>query len=227
MPATVSWSRKDGRRVVGDGAVGLCGVIASKRLGADQILLLGSNPERTALGQEFGATDIVPQRGEEAVERVRELTQHGAHSVLGCVGLEQAVETSLAIARPGVAWAFPSATPQPRALRSGGTHRSQAGRRRFAPTSTSYYPTCSRAESSGARLRSHRVRRGRAGGLPRDERPRSAQVPDQAVERSRPRPVLPAAAPASRRRPATRRPERGSHAGRRAAQPQRAPLPLG
>jgi len=87
--------------VVGDGAVGLCGVIASKRLGAEQIILLGSNPERTALGQEFGATDIVTERGEEAVERVRELTDDGAHSVLECVGLEQAVETALAIARPG------------------------------------------------------------------------------------------------------------------------------
>ena len=87
--------------VVGDGAVGLCGVIASKRLGAERIILLGSNPERTALGQEFGATDVVRERGEEAVERVRELTTHGAHSVLECVGLEQAVETALAIARPG------------------------------------------------------------------------------------------------------------------------------
>jgi threonine dehydrogenase-like Zn-dependent dehydrogenase len=87
--------------VVGDGAVGLCGVIASKRLGAERIILLGSNPERTALGQELGATDVVRERGEEAVERVRELTEHGAQSVLECVGLEQAVETALAIARPG------------------------------------------------------------------------------------------------------------------------------
>jgi threonine dehydrogenase-like Zn-dependent dehydrogenase len=62
--------------VVGDGAVGLCGVIASKRLGAERIILLGSNPERTALGHEFGATDVVRERGEEAVERVRELTEH-------------------------------------------------------------------------------------------------------------------------------------------------------
>ncbi len=80
--------------VVGDGAVGLCGVIASKRLGAERIILLGSNPERITLGQEFGATDIVRERGEEAVERVRELTEHGAHSVLECVGLDQAVETA-------------------------------------------------------------------------------------------------------------------------------------
>jgi len=88
--------------VVGDGAVGLCGVIASKRLGAEQIVLLGNNPERIALGQEFGATDIVRDRGDEAVERVRELTGGlGAHSVLECVGLEQAVVTALEIARPG------------------------------------------------------------------------------------------------------------------------------
>ena len=89
--------------VVGDGAVGLCGVIAAKRLAAEQIILLGNNPERIALGQEFGATDIVRERGrDEAVERVRELTGGlGAHSVLECVGLEQAIVTALEIARPG------------------------------------------------------------------------------------------------------------------------------
>src|SRR6476619_6928136 len=86
---------------VGDGAVGLCGVIASKRLGAERIILLGNNPDRTALGQEFGATDVVRERGDAAAERVRELTRYGAHSVLECVGLEQAVDTALAVARPG------------------------------------------------------------------------------------------------------------------------------
>jgi threonine dehydrogenase-like Zn-dependent dehydrogenase len=88
--------------VVGDGAVGLCGVIASKRLGAEQIILLGNNPERVALGREFGATDVVPERGDEAIERVRELTGGlGAHAVLECVGLELALDTALAITRPG------------------------------------------------------------------------------------------------------------------------------
>ncbi len=88
--------------VVGDGAVGLCGVIASKRLAADQIILLGNNPERVALGREFGATDVVSERGDEAVERVRELTRGlGAHAVLECVGLELALDTALAVARPG------------------------------------------------------------------------------------------------------------------------------
>src|SRR4029077_6868208 len=82
--------------------VGLCGVIAAKRLGAEQIILLGSQPHRVALGRQFGATDIVGQRGDEAVERVHELTGGlGAHSVLECVGLAQAVDTALAIAQPG------------------------------------------------------------------------------------------------------------------------------
>jgi threonine dehydrogenase-like Zn-dependent dehydrogenase len=88
--------------VVGDGAVGLCGVIAAKRLGAERIILLGGHPDRVALGREFGATDVVSERGEEAVERVRDLTDGlGAHSVLECVGLEQSTLTALHIARPG------------------------------------------------------------------------------------------------------------------------------
>ena len=88
--------------VVGDGAVGLCGVIAARRLGAERIILLGRHPDRIALGQAFGATDIVSERGAAAVERVRELTNgSGAHSVLECVGLEQAMSTSINIARPG------------------------------------------------------------------------------------------------------------------------------
>ena len=88
--------------VVGDGAVGLCGVIAAKRLGAEQIIILGRHEDRIALAREFGATDVVSERGEEAVERVRGLTGgFGAHSVLECVGYEQAVATAIGIARPG------------------------------------------------------------------------------------------------------------------------------
>jgi threonine dehydrogenase-like Zn-dependent dehydrogenase len=88
--------------VVGDGAVGLCGVIAAKRLGAEQIIILGRHADRTALAQEFGATDVVSQRGEEAVARVRELTGgFGAHSVLECVGHGASIQTAIGIARPG------------------------------------------------------------------------------------------------------------------------------
>jgi hypothetical protein len=88
--------------VVGDGAVGLCGVIAARRLGAERILLLGRHPDRIALAREFGATDVVSERGDAAVERALELTSGlGAHSVLECVGHSQSTETALRIARPG------------------------------------------------------------------------------------------------------------------------------
>src|ERR671915_2341294 len=88
--------------VVGDGAVGLCGVIAAKRLGAEQIILLGRHDDRIALAREFGATDVVPERGDEAVARGKELTGgFGAHSVLECVGHGQSLETAIGIAPPG------------------------------------------------------------------------------------------------------------------------------
>lgn len=87
--------------VVGDGAVGLCGVIAAKRLGAEQIIIMGRHPDRIALAREFGATDVVSERGEEAVERVRELTGVGVHSALECVGLDQSTETAIMVTRPG------------------------------------------------------------------------------------------------------------------------------
>lgn len=88
--------------VIGDGAVGLCGVIAANRLGAEQIIMMGRHPDRTALAQEFGATHIVRERGDEAVERVRALAGgFGVHSVLECVGTEQAINTAIEIVRPG------------------------------------------------------------------------------------------------------------------------------
>src|SRR5437016_9283960 len=88
--------------VVGDGAVGLCGVIAARRLGAEQIILLGRHADRIALAREFGATDVVSERGAEAVERVKKLTGgYGVHAALECVGLDQSMETAIGIARPG------------------------------------------------------------------------------------------------------------------------------
>jgi threonine dehydrogenase-like Zn-dependent dehydrogenase len=88
--------------VVGDGAVGLCGVIAAKRLGAEQIVIMGRHEDRTELAREFGATDVVSERGPEAVERVQQLTDgHGVDAVLECVGLDRSMETAIEIARPG------------------------------------------------------------------------------------------------------------------------------
>src|SRR3989454_1566471 len=102
--AAVTAKAGPGKRVavVGDGAVGLCGVIAAKRLGAEQIIILGRYPDRIALAKAFGATDVVSERGEEAIERVRQLTGgFGVHSVLECVGTHQAMHTAIGIARAG------------------------------------------------------------------------------------------------------------------------------
>jgi threonine dehydrogenase-like Zn-dependent dehydrogenase len=88
--------------VVGDGAVGICGVLAAKRRGAEQIIILGRHPDRIALARDLGATDVVSERGDEGIARVRELTKgFGVQSVLECVGTEQAMDTSMGIVRPG------------------------------------------------------------------------------------------------------------------------------
>ena len=90
--------------VMGDGAVGLCGVIAAKRLGAEQIIILGRHPARIALARDFGATDVVSERAEAALEHVRKVTGGtGVHSILECVGSEDAMRTSILIARAGAA----------------------------------------------------------------------------------------------------------------------------
>src|SRR3954454_6872958 len=88
--------------VVGDGAVGLCAVLAAKRLGADRIIALSRHPTRQALARDFGATDIVAERGDNAVERVRELTAGvGVDATLECVGTGQSMSTAIGIARAG------------------------------------------------------------------------------------------------------------------------------
>lgn len=88
--------------VIGDGAVGLCGVIAARRLGAERIILLGRHPDRIALAKNFGATDVVSARGEEGIEQLRNLTGGvGVHSVLECVGSAAAMATAMGIVRAG------------------------------------------------------------------------------------------------------------------------------
>ncbi|MEV6858195.1 zinc-dependent alcohol dehydrogenase family protein [Streptomyces microflavus] len=88
--------------VVGDGAVGLCGVLAAKRLGAERIIALGRHSARTDIARRFGATDVVAERGEAALAAVRELTRgEGAHSVIEAVGTEQSMRTALDIVRDG------------------------------------------------------------------------------------------------------------------------------
>ncbi|HUB72355.1 MAG TPA: zinc-binding dehydrogenase [Acidimicrobiales bacterium] len=88
--------------MIGDGAVGLSAVLSAKRLGAERIILMGRHKARTDLGAQFGATDVVPEQGEEGIERVRDLTGgDGTHTVLECVGLKEAIETAFAVVRDG------------------------------------------------------------------------------------------------------------------------------
>jgi threonine dehydrogenase-like Zn-dependent dehydrogenase len=88
--------------VVGDGAVGLSAVLAAKKLGASRIIALSRNPARQAVAKEFGATDIVEERGHEAVEVVLRLTDRaGVDAALECVGTDQSIETCAGIVRAG------------------------------------------------------------------------------------------------------------------------------
>ena len=88
--------------VIGDGAVGLCGVLAARRLGAERIVLMGHHKDRTDLGREFGATDVIAERGDEGIELVRDLTGgDGTHTVLECVGTGAAIDMALGVVRDG------------------------------------------------------------------------------------------------------------------------------
>jgi threonine dehydrogenase-like Zn-dependent dehydrogenase len=88
--------------VIGDGAVGLCAVLAARRLGAERIVLVGHHKDRTDLGREFGATDLIAERGDEGIEKVRDLTGgDGTHTVLECVGTSQAIGMALGAVRDG------------------------------------------------------------------------------------------------------------------------------
>lgn len=119
--------------VIGDGAVGLSAVISARLLGAERIVLMGRHTVRTDLGLDFGATDVVAERGKEGVARVRDLTDgEGTHKVLECVGLKDAIVQSFGVVR--AAWA-PSAASAPRS----------------SPTSPSASPTsCATSPSPAA-----------------------------------------------------------------------------
>lgn len=92
--------------VVGDGAVGLCGVLAAKRLGADRIIILGRHQKRLEIARRFGATDVVSSRDKLAIDEIQEMTKGGAESVLECVGSESSMDSAIAITRPGGAVGF-------------------------------------------------------------------------------------------------------------------------
>ena len=88
--------------VVGDGAVGLCGVLAASQMGAERVIAMSRHEPRQKIATEFGATDVVAERGEEGEARILELTDGvGADSVLECVGTNAAMDTAFKVARPG------------------------------------------------------------------------------------------------------------------------------
>jgi threonine dehydrogenase-like Zn-dependent dehydrogenase len=88
--------------VVGDGAVGLLGVLSARQKGAKRIIAMSRHPSRQKLAREFGATDIVTERGDEGVARIKELTDGiGADSVLECVGTQEAMMQAISSTRPG------------------------------------------------------------------------------------------------------------------------------
>jgi threonine dehydrogenase-like Zn-dependent dehydrogenase len=88
--------------IVGDGAVGLCAVLASKRLGAKRIILMSRHEDRQKTGRQFGATDVISERGETGIEKVKKLTEGiGADCVLECVGGKDARAMSMGLVRAG------------------------------------------------------------------------------------------------------------------------------
>ncbi len=88
--------------VVGDGAVGLLGVLSAKQMGAERIIAMSRHESRQNLAREFGATDIVTERGDEGVERIKQLTKGvGADSVLECVGTQESMMQAIKATRPG------------------------------------------------------------------------------------------------------------------------------
>lgn len=88
--------------IVGDGAVGLCAVIAARQMGAERIIMMSRHPSRQQLALEFGATDIVPERGDEGVARIKEMSNGlGAHSVIEAVGTQESMMQAIRATRPG------------------------------------------------------------------------------------------------------------------------------
>lgn len=86
--------------VIGDGAVGLSGVLAAQRLGAERIIAMGHHEDRLEIAEEFGATETVAERGDAAIERVQELTNGGSNHVMECVGASASMNTAIEVARP-------------------------------------------------------------------------------------------------------------------------------
>jgi threonine dehydrogenase-like Zn-dependent dehydrogenase len=102
--AAVAANVKPGMKVavVGDGAVGLLGVLSAKQMGAERIIAMSRHPSRQKLAREFGASDIIAERGDQGVEQIKELTKGiGVDSVLECVGTQESMMQAIHSTRPG------------------------------------------------------------------------------------------------------------------------------
>jgi len=87
--------------VIGDGAVGLCGVLAARRIGAERIIIVGHHDDRLAIARRFGATHVISSRGDAAVGEITELTSGGSNHVMECVGAGASMDLAIQVARPG------------------------------------------------------------------------------------------------------------------------------
>ena len=126
--------------VVGDGAVGLLAVLSARQLGAERIIATSRHGERQRLAREYGATDLVEERGDEGVARIKELTNGlGAHSAIDAVGTEEAMAQAIRSTRPGGHIAFVGYQPveSPARTSSGARCTSTAARHRYAASSPS------------------------------------------------------------------------------------------
>jgi hypothetical protein len=173
--------------VIGDGALGLLAVLAAKRLGAEQIILMGRHRARTDLGREFGATDVVSERGEEGIAEVRDPTGgDGSRIVLGAVGHMAAYQQAYGIVRPGgvisrVGVPQYEDAPIGSEASSAATSPSPAAPPPHVPTSRSSSRHPRGQDRAREGLRPDRRPRRRPGCLPSHGRPRSTQGPRTAV----------------------------------------------
>ena len=138
--------------------------------------VMGRHKDRTDLGREFGATDVVPERGEEGMEKVRELTGgDGTHTVLECVGLKPAIETAFGVVRDGGVVSRAGAPQYPDVPADFGVFMRNitltCGVAPPGPTSTNCCPTCSTARSNRSRVRPHHRPGGGSRRLPRHGQP--------------------------------------------------------
>jgi threonine dehydrogenase-like Zn-dependent dehydrogenase len=179
--------------VIGDGAVGLSAVIAAGLVGAGRIILMGANPQRTALGRAFGATDVVAERGQDGIAAVRDLTGGtGTDRVLECVGLKDALIQGAGAVRDGGVISRVGAPQYPEAPFGFGEflqhhpHRRRRTRPRLHGRTHAAHPE--RRHPPRPRLRPHRRPGRRRRRLPAHERPRSTQSPRPPLNQGRPCP---------------------------------------